>query len=181
MRLFISFNFNDETAARISHSAAALKKLTKGGVYPPAGNYHMTLAFLGECERGRVKDVEKAMKAAAAASAPFDVTIGGVGCFRRQSGDVVFVKADGGEILRKFHDDLCEALEAKGFILPDDEKRRDFRPHITLCRDAEVSDEILEKIPAEPIIYQAERISLMLSARVHGRMRYTELSGVKLG
>jgi len=181
MRLFISFNFSDETSARIAHSAAALKKLTKGGVYPPAGNYHMTLAFLGECERSQVKDVEKAMKEAAAASAPFDVTIGGVGCFRRQSGDVFFVKADGGETLGKFHDDLCEALEAKGFVLPDDEKRRDFKPHITICRGAEVSDEILEQVPSETVAYKAERISLMLSARVHGRMRYTELSGMKLG
>ena len=105
MRLFISFNFSDETALQISHSAAAMKKLTKGGAYPPVGNYHMTLAFLGECERSQVKHVESAMKAAAAASSPFDVTIGGVGCFRRQSGDVVFVKADGGETLGKFHDE----------------------------------------------------------------------------
>ena len=180
MRLFIAFGFSEPSRELLGRYAAALRDLSSGGSYPPAENYHVTLAFLGECERSRVADVEAAIKASVKGRLPIPVTVGGAGSFDRPDGRIVWAGVRGGDALPALQKALCEALEERGFTFPDEDKRNDYRPHVTLGRNVRVKTEDLAKLPAETVNETLTHVSLMLSARVHGQMRYTELSRFEL-
>ena len=181
MRLFIAFGFSEPSRALLCRYAAALRDLAAGGTYPDSSSYHVTLAFLGECERDRAAAVEAAIRASVRGRDAIPATIGGVGSFDRQDGKIVWTGVSGGDALQELHAALCTELEKRGFVLPDADKRNDYRPHVTLGRNVLVKDADLEKLPDEKGTETLSRVSLMLSARVRGQMRYTELSSFDLG
>lgn len=180
MRLFIAFGFSEPARALVGRYAAALRDLSSGGTYAPRENYHLTLAFLGECERSRVSDVESAIRAAVRGRAPITATLGGAGSFDRPDGRIVWVGASDGGELQKLHGALWRELEARGFVFADENKRNDYKPHITVARDVHIKDGDLLKLPAETSVETFSRVSLMLSARVRGQMQYTEISSFDL-
>ncbi len=180
MRLFVSINFDAATTRKISRSAAALRDYAAHGTYVPSENYHVTLAFLGECERSVVDRLVRAMDEAGAGRGPFDVTVGGVDFFEKDDGKIVYVPVDGGKPLGELHDALLEALARNGFVLPADEKKDDYVPHVTLARKVLVRRDDLGKIREKPFVCRVEGISLMLSSRVRGQMSYREMYRVSL-
>lgn len=180
MRLFIAFGFSEPSRALFSRYAAALRDLAASGMYPGKENYHLTLAFLGECERSRVSDVEAAIRAAVRGRAPIKVTIGGAGAFDRPDGKIVWVGAGDDGALHGLHGALCSELEARGFAFPDEDKRLDYRPHVTIGRDVRLKAGDLAKLPEETATETFSRVSLMLSARVRGQVQYTEISSFDL-
>jgi 2'-5' RNA ligase len=69
---------------------------------------------------------------------------------------------------------IADGLSSKGV----DFDNRPFNPHITLGREIKHASPII--IPKQEIIYPVNRISLMKSERVSGKLTYTEIFGVDL-
>lgn len=117
----------------------------------PDAPHHLTLAFLGDLDEARVPALAEALAARLRRSAPFDVTLGGVGAFpdpRRPRVVWVGFSAGGPELVR-LAGEVREVLRALG--LPVEE--RAFVPHLTLFRvrgrsDAERARLLLDRPPA---------------------------------
>ncbi|TVM32499.1 RNA 2',3'-cyclic phosphodiesterase [Oceanidesulfovibrio marinus] len=94
------------------------------------GNWHITLAFLGEVEESQQPDLEQALSAVA--FAPFTLQAGGAGVFPPQGRPkVLWVGAlYGGQAVAALAGDVQQALIPLGFV-PDD---RPFTTHLTLAR-----------------------------------------------
>ncbi len=131
MRLFVALNLPDRERAGIHRAAASLRESTLPVRWVPAENLHVTLAFLGEVDEGRVDPVGQALRWVGAQHAPLTLEVGGVGAFptpRRPR--VLWIGAEGGSALRALQRGVQAALEPLGFA-PDE---RSFHPHVTLGR-----------------------------------------------
>jgi RNA 2',3'-cyclic 3'-phosphodiesterase len=95
-------------------------------------NIHLTLKFLGGVEASRIDAVGKAIERAAQGIGPFEVEVGGAGCFpSSRSPRVLWVGiTDTPEQLRRLYDNIENQLEGKGFP----REKRKFSPHLTIGR-----------------------------------------------
>lgn len=93
---------------------------------------HVTLVFLGEVEPGFIEMVKPGLAAAADASRPFSVRLGGIGAFPTPGrARVVWAGVTAGaEELIRLQSSLLPALKRAGF----QPESRPFSPHLTLGR-----------------------------------------------
>lgn len=174
-RLFIALLFDEETKDGLCEAMNYLAAHMRGGHATGRENLHLTLAFLGETERAA--EVRRAMEQAGGPA--FDYKIKGSGRFPRGDGSVFWAGIAAPEELYRLYDRLSEALAARGFR----PEERPFKPHLTLGREI-VTDETfdpkeMEKLlPEKPL--HAEKISLMKSERIAGKLTYTETYSVHL-
>ena len=177
MRLFISVNFDNETKKRLKSAVDSLSKNATHGNYSREENLHITLAFLGECDRGDLKRIRDCMDAVPAGG--FEISIDRAGTFGRKDDQIFWVGAAPSDELFSVQRELVSALCSAGFE-PD---MKPFRPHITLARRfVPASGFSVIKFEEEflPISFRVEKISLMQSSRIGGVLTYTELSKKEL-
>lgn len=170
MRLFIALNFDEKELDMFEAARDRLRAAAGKANYSRRENLHLTLAFLGEQPGSRLPDVEAAMRAASAGTTGFRLSFDHAGRFRRDEGDIWWLGAAASAELSSLHRKLASELSAGGFEL---EKRR-FTPHLTLARRVYGSADAALILP-EPVKAEVGGMSLMLSERPEGRLRYTEL------
>ena len=132
MRLFLAL-WPDETVRRRIHRAGRLAVAAGRGRPVPAGNLHLTLAFLGEVADTRREAVAQAAAAAAASVGPFELSLTDIGIFQRGTfgrAGVLWLGGPATEPLTALVRDLKDRLIEAGFGLD----RKPFRPHLTLAR-----------------------------------------------
>ncbi len=174
MRLFIAVNFSQKTLDRLFDMVGKLRENAKRGTFSKRENLHLTLAFLGEVGFDRLDLVKQAMDEVAASS--FELVISGVGRFKREDGDIVWAAVRECRELDSVYRQLRRGLEERGFRL--DGGR--FTPHITLGRRVVTEKDIREIFGRFEIREKAQKVSLILSEREEGGMRYTEIYGKEL-
>jgi 2'-5' RNA ligase len=147
-----------------------------------ADGWHLTLAFLGSTDPGRVAVIAAALERAAGSQPPFAVHAGGVGAFpsRARARVAWYGFADPDRRLAGLAVSVREALG----IEPE---ARPFRPHVTLARAradaaidlrAWVASGAAEAPSAE---LRVDAIRLMRSHLGRGPARYEELAAMPLG
>ncbi|MGI5978991.1 MAG: RNA 2',3'-cyclic phosphodiesterase [Oscillospiraceae bacterium] len=166
MRLFIAVQFSAEIHEKLLAAIDELRAQSLSGNFTRPENLHMTLAFIGESnETAVIRRVLDALPAGA-----FPITVGGSGHF----GDLYWVGVEKNKTLQKLVRALRDGLREAGIAF--DEKP--FRPHITIGR------QIVSDMPVALTFPETEmtvdRVSLMKSERVNGRLVYTEIYGRKL-
>ena len=171
MRLFISFEIPDAVKAELEKSASLLRSACTRGTFAPPENYHITLAFLGEVPPERMEDIASAMDSCACRPVP--LTIGELGRFRWDGGDVFWRAVRAPDSLARLRQRLTAALAAKGFAV---EEEKAFRPHLTLARQAVMRegaglDDLSMSLPDLP--FTAGFMTLMRSQRVGAQLSYT--------
>ena len=171
MRLFIAFEIPDPVKAELEKSASLLRAACTRGAFPPRENYHITLAFLGEVPAERMEDITSAMDSCVCGPVP--LTIGQLGRFRRDGGDVIWRAVRAPDALARLHQRLTAALTAKGFAV---EEEMGFKPHLTLARQAVMREDALlslmsKNLPDLP--FTAGHMTLMRSQRVGSQLSYT--------
>lgn len=168
MRLFIAIQLNDEVREIVRETQDAFRRQGIRGNYTPAENLHLTLAFIGEY--GDPDSVLDAMETVR--FSPFSLTMEKTGCF----GDLWWTGFADSKPLDNLVRNLRRALADAG--IPFDKKS--FKAHCTILRRAAYAKSgSLPRIDAAPVSMQADRISLMQSARGRHGMIYTELGAVE--
>ncbi len=181
MRLFIAILFDQDVRASLYNTVEELKLAAKGGTFTERENLHLTLNFIGETKR--LKEVKEAMSAAVEASKAesFPLLLRGFGRFKRTEGDIYWVGVvERNDVLRRLQKELVKELKETGFYEIDD---RDYKPHLTLGRRVRVGQSFDSKAfeaGIRPMQMKVERISLMKSERIEGKLTYTEIYQVGL-
>jgi 2'-5' RNA ligase len=134
-RLFCAISFDPATVGRILAAQARLRPCLRKARPTAPGNVHLTLEFIGGCDRDQEARATEALAESCAETAPFSLARGELGHFPKRGGCVVWqgvAHDEGYERLCAFQLRLKRHLEAHGFDLPDNA----FAPHITLFRGA---------------------------------------------
>jgi len=166
MRLFIAVNFSYDTRSRLMSLRDELRSRSESGNFALRDNLHLTLVFLGECDAQQTTAVKAAMDTTV--FEPFYVSIGRVGRFRHDEGDIWWAGMNESKPLLELQSGLTGKLIAAGFTLD----KRNYSPHITLGRKV-----VTNTLPwlIEPFGEQIDKIDLMISERINGRQTYTAI------
>jgi RNA 2',3'-cyclic 3'-phosphodiesterase len=194
LRTFVALELPDEVRAAISETIGRLRAELKerdGQVrWVDPGATHLTLKFLGPTAEEAVDGVGEAMRRALAehANGPLRLTTSHVGFFPGpRVPRVVWLGLDGElERLGALRDALEESIAPLGWPT----EARPFAPHLTLGRlrpqaspaeRAGVGRVLGQVWAPEPLAFQVDQVSLMLSELGPAGARYTRLVGVPLG
>jgi len=168
MRLFIAINLNNETKKKLLSLRDELRSRASSGSFSFPENLHLTLAFLGECDKKQTTAAIAAMDPLR--FEPFELLIERVGRFGRGGSDeaIWWAGVQVNEPLRDLYRKLTSNLASAGFILD----KRGFSPHITLGRRV-----VTEASPwrIEPFGEAVRKIDLMKSERPDGKLTYTSI------
>lgn len=184
VRSFLAVLLPDELRRRVAAAAADLRQRCPRVAWVRAENLHLTLRFLGSVDEGTLGRARDALAAVAETTAPFTVTLAGLGGFPRgRAPRVVWVGvATGAEALAALHARLEGAL-AERRIPPEG---RPFHGHVTLgrARDPRGAPELagslaarseqFEEVPFGEVVVEA--VHLMRSDLDPGGARYSVLA-----
>lgn len=125
MRLFVAIELPD----RQKQALRQLRTEIPAARWLPPGQLHLTLAFLGEVAAERTGLLAEAL--AAIREAPFELAVGGSGCFPQRSRPrVLWAGVTAAAGLLRLAARVQAAVRACGLEL----EERPFSPHITLAR-----------------------------------------------
>jgi RNA 2',3'-cyclic 3'-phosphodiesterase len=165
MRLFAAISLPPAGAEALVRAQAALRRAGAKGSFTRPGNFHLTLAFLGETEALAAARAAVA-EACALPCGPLTLQLEGCGRF----GDVWWAGAAPDPELTALALEVQGALRRRGFALED----RPFVPHVTLARRVRVRPAPELSLSAPPL--RVERVSLLSSQRTEaGRPFYREV------
>ena len=125
MRCFIGIPVPPSLASTLTATPAPARPV-------PAGNLHLTLAFLGERSPAQLEPLIPALKAALTRLPAFTVTLTTLDAFREPGARVWAAHARREPALLDLHRQIWDRLGLAGI---DAEPRR-FLPHVTLARSA---------------------------------------------
>lgn len=169
MRLFIAINFNPETRSRLVSLRDELSSNSTKGRFSAPDNLHLTLVFLGECDEKQAAYAKFAMNAVK--FKPFAINIGCIGRFKRSNGNIWWAGVSNNNHLTKLYNDLTNKLTEFGFQI----EKRKFSPHITLGREIITKD---SPHSFEEFGQTIDRIELMKSERINGKLKYTAIHNI---
>lgn len=172
MRLFIAIDTPEEVKTGLERSGKLLRRSCDRGSFSRRENYHITLAFLGEQPESRVGDILAAMDCCGAAS--FPIGIGRFGVFQNAGGSVVWRGIEDSGELKRLQRELAQQLRMRDFKV----ERREFRPHLTMARRVILKEGVrLDDLSnrAEPLVFTADRMTLMRSELTPTGANYTRL------
>lgn len=131
MRLFVAVNLPSDLRERLAAVQDRLRRALADVSWVRAENIHATLKFLGETEEKRLDRIHPALAEVARGSAPFTVSVSGLGSFGGRIPRVVWVGLEkGAEPLSHLAKQVETALARVGFP----KEKRGFTAHLTLGR-----------------------------------------------
>jgi 2'-5' RNA ligase len=132
VRSFIAIELPAAVLSLLDNVQQELKALRLKARWVRPQNIHLTLKFLGNIDSGEIEKIGRAMVDAAGDSAPFPLTIDGIGFFPDiKRPRVIWVGLDGAKpALFNLQRNLADRLAIAGF--PKEE--RSFKAHLTLGR-----------------------------------------------
>ncbi len=176
MRLFIAILFPEEITQYIQGVQEELRAQSKQGNFIEMSNMHLTVIFLGEMEATRLNHVKEAMRKITVPS--FSVLIQDIQSFKTQEGRLYYLSVKKNDQLETIVEELNDALSKFGFDISD----REYKPHITLAREVLLLDDSisLKSELVQPKRMDVEKISLMRSDRIDGKVVYKEIASKHL-
>lgn len=166
MRLFVALHFSPEVKGALLRVIDELRRQSVSGNFTRPENLHLTLAFIGEST-----DLAGARAALdEVSSGAFPMTVCGTGRF----GDLWWAGIEENPALDALAQSVRDNLIARGF----DIDTKPFRPHITLAR--RLVCDTPPRLSLPKVTMTADRVSLMRSDRIDGRLVYTEVFGAAL-
>lgn len=173
MRLFLAVNFQEEIKNNIMETIQGLKAYASQGNFTLRENLHLTLVFLGEIAPDRVESIRQVMNKVQREK--FELSLSGLGYFPRNGGNIYWLGVDKNKPLAELQKELQQGLIQAGFSL----ETREFKPHLTLCREVKMRKEFDQSnfsANLQTLSQQVEKISLMKSERIRGKLTYTEIA-----
>lgn len=172
MRLFLAVFPPPGAQAAAARAIDALRRSGDGVSWVKRDNLHFTLHFLGELGADGARAAAEAARTAAAAHAPFDAELSGLGAFPDAArARVLWLgMGEGAGPLRALARTLERELGTRGFERAD----KPFAPHLTLGRVRSAGDwtGALASAPRVTVRFRVERVLLVSSALAPGGSRY---------
>ena len=172
LRIFFALWPDADARDRLAALAREVAARTNGRA-PPAGNLHVTLAFIGDVPPERIGALNTIGASVAARAAPFALDFDCTGTFRRTGitwAGATRVPPTLAEMARN----LFAALSAQDFAV----EERAFSPHVTLARRCKTPE---VRSLAEPIGCAVTRLALDASEPGSESQRYRDLATWPLG
>lgn len=172
MRLFYAVNFSDTVKKQLVDIQNTLKDHAVKGNFTLPDNLHLTLAFIGEVvqnKSGPLRQIAETYQ-----MTPFELHLQGLGRFRRDGDDILWMGIEENKSLLATYNKLSGLLADRGFEI----EKRKFTPHLTLAREARLHPEFDLSAYSQrisPIVTCVEKVSLMKSERIQGRLTYSEI------
>ena len=132
MRVFMAIDFDEAIKKAVARKRAELQSFGNALRLVRDDQMHLTVKFLGEVEAGRCGELCEAVAKIASASGPFEVQVGGVGCFPPRGG--VRVLWAGLDDVEGGLEACYECSESTFAELGFAKERRAFSPHLTIAR-----------------------------------------------
>jgi 2'-5' RNA ligase len=190
VRSFIAIELPAAVISLLDNVQQGLKVLRLKARWVRPQNIHLTLKFLGNIDSAEIEKIGRAMVDAAGDSAPFTLTIGGIGFFPDiKRPRIIWVGLDGEKpalfsLQRNLADRLANAGSSK--------EKRSFKAHLTLGRirqtvNPNIVDQAIQgysdlgnlKFTANRIILF--KSDLKPSGAVYSHLKQVELSGMSKG
>lgn len=172
MRVFFAIEFKDEIKNYLDSIQSDLKKYCTKGNFSRKENLHLTLRFIGEVDLNTLDTLKSVLDKVALCNSPFTLKLNNLGSFNKGNRHILWTgiqKEDNS--LNLLYDSLQSILSENGF----EKETRKYSPHITLCREALIDKDYFEEIKnikLEPHPIEVNKISLMESTRVDGKLIY---------
>lgn len=176
MRLFYALVPTEREKQGIERWQEQLRTAAEGGRFPPPENLHMTLQFLGELPAERCAALETILHAAARNTSPFSMVLNAYGWFPGKGQERLWYLTGRCPEAAALSETLGAMLTQNGFSL----EAREFLPHITLGRRCRLKSGAAP-VAAEPVTIRAQRLWLMESRQIHGRVVYVPVFSAPLG
>ena len=184
IRTFVCIEIPACVRERISRLQRDLSRTDAQISWTKPSNIHLTLKFLGDVTRSRIERVTRAVERAASSITPFEIEVGGAGCFPSpRSPRVLWIGLAGlPDSLRQLHARIEDELYGEGF--PREAKR--FSPHLTIARvrTPKNANRIAEELLAtgfESEMFQAREVIVMRSELNPSGSAYTPQAVILLG
>lgn len=165
MRLFIGIAFKEAVKRQIAEIQEQIRIERANFTNPD--NFHLTVSFIGETDR--ISEIRKLAKAVSERHAPFSIEITKAGSFRKGNREIIWIGSEPEKRLTSLAADMAQTLTENGFSVD----RRPIVPHITLAREAVVTDK--SETVFVPIEIEADCLTLFHSTRVNGKLTYLPL------
>jgi 2'-5' RNA ligase len=180
MRLFIGIELPVELKDSLLQFQSELKSLGVNGYWKSQENFHITLEFLGELERGRIGLIEEVLFKVAKNNPPFKVSLGGIGAFPSFNRPHTLWTTLGGSLegLNRLRDEIHIDLAERGFVL----ENRQFKPHITLASRPVLAKADLSSVYTRVLgEFTVSEVALFESSVILGKRVYSALHKASLG
>ena len=165
IRVFIAIHLPNKIKNALGEVALSLNdRVPRGAIrWVRPEQMHLTLRFLGDTDTAKLPAVQAAMDAVAASNAPFEMRLGGVGCFPNRNRPRVIWVGLSGEEARLLS--LVAALEKELAHLGWEPEGKPFRAHLTLGRvkDERGAQGIEWAADVQPLVVPIEAIHLIES------------------
>jgi 2'-5' RNA ligase len=171
MRIFYAVDPPEHIKERILAKTAGISDYLSTGRAIDVFNIHVTVEYIGEVCKEKVKDYIKVLDKAAADARPSAIRLKGISSFFRGGSHLIFLKA--------WHENGLECVR-NGIINELGLPAGPYLPHITLYRNALLKDgytikKISDIIGPEEINIPVCGISLMESRTINGKLVYINL------
>jgi 2'-5' RNA ligase len=183
VRTFICIEIPESVKSRIGRLQETLRQIDAQVSWARPSNIHLTLKFLGGVEASRIERVSKALERAANGISPFEVEVGGAGCFPSPRSPRVFWIGFSNvpELLQQLFSNIEDELAREGF----EREKRKFSPHLTIGRirtpnNAARVAEALIAAGFEPEAFIATEVILMRSDLKPSGSIYTPQAVIQL-
>jgi 2'-5' RNA ligase len=161
MRLFVGLDLPWEVKERLAGLAGGIQ----GARWVPAGNFHLTLRFIGEVPPYRAEEIDHAL--AGLRARRFQLVLAGMGTFAKAGRAVaLWAGAERGAALEHLQNKIETALQRAGL----EPERRRFTPHVTLARLDNVSEARLAAFVQMHNLFRSEPIEVESFALFSSRL-----------
>lgn len=174
MRIFIAIEFSDEIKKYLYNIQEIVKKNSVSGKFTHEDNFHLTLKFIGETTEAQLNNLKKAIDDVVLNQEKFKLNIGRLGEFPRGRKRIIWLGIEENEMIDGLYLKLEDELEKLGY----EKEGRDFVSHITIGREVVIEEEFRElekKIKITDEIISVDKVSIMESARINGKLTYTPI------
>lgn len=171
MRTFIAIELDKLIKEYLWEQLQSIKEYISKGNFTSQENFHLTLNFLGEVTPNQIDILKEAINSVAINLQPFTLKLDRLGQFCRGNTHILWVGTNKSTKLEAIFNSLKNTLESYGFLM----EKRGLNPHITLGREVVLKvnfEQLYHKIDIQPKEVCVDKISLMESTRIDGKLKY---------
>lgn len=176
MKLFIALLFEDEQKNIIYDILQETKLISGTGNFTNYNNLHLTLEYIGESSTEQLEVIKTSLSEIDLKT--FSYVTNKIKCFGKSNNQkIVYLGVEYSDDLRNLYRRIIDQLNQAGYEFSYEK----YTPHITLGRKVRFKEfETVRNIYCNPLTILANRISIMESKRVDGKLVYEELYSIPL-